>query len=59
MTDKQVQQIKAQLPGGEKLNRMYSAIEGGIRAISRDRNGNEYRYRVIFGKDDSVTIERM
>ena len=38
---------------------MYSAVEGGIRAISRDRNGNEYRYRVIFGKDDSVTIERM
>ena len=59
MTDKQVQQIKAQLPEDEHLDRMYSAYEGGIRVISKDRSGHEYRYRAIFGKDDSVTIERM
>ena len=59
MTDKQVQQIKAQLPEGEKLNRMYSAFEGGIRAISSDSSGNEYRYRVRFDAEDNATIERM
>ena len=59
MTDKQVQQIKAQLPEGEKLNRMYSAFEGGIRAISRDSSGNEYRYRVRFDAEDNAAIERM
>ena len=35
MTDKQVKQIKAQLPEGEHLDRMYSAYEGGIRVISK------------------------
>ena len=59
MTEKQIQQIKDQLPAGEYLDRMYSAVEGGIRAISRGWNGAEFRYRVIFGKDDSVKIERM
>ena len=32
MTEKQIQQIKDQLPAGEYLDRMYSAVEGGIRA---------------------------
>ena len=59
MTDKQVKQIKAQLPEGEHLDRMYSAYEGGIRAISKNRSGYEYRYRVIFDADDNVSIERM
>lgn len=59
MTDKQVRQIKAQLPEGEKLNRMYSAYEGGIRVISRDAKGNEYRYGAHFDADDNVTIVRM
>ena len=59
MTDKQVKQIKAQLPEGEHLDRMYSAYEGGIRVISKDRSGHEYRYRAIFDDDDNVSIERM
>ena len=58
MTDKQIKQIKAQQPEGEKLNRLYSAFEGGIRAISRDGKGNEYRYEVHFDADDNVTISR-
>ena len=59
MTDKQIKQIKAQLPEGERLNRIYSAFEGGIRVVSRDSRGNEYRYAVRFDADDNVTIVRM
>ncbi len=57
MTSKQIDQIKKQLPEGEALNRMYRAIEGDIRVISRDRNGNEYRYTVLFDENDNVTIK--
>lgn len=59
MTDKQIKQIKTQLPEGEKLDRMYSAYEGGIRVISKDKNGFEYRYATRFDADGNVTIERM
>ena len=59
MTDKQIKQIKTQLPEGEKLDRMYSAYEGGIRVISKDKNGFEYRYVTRFDADGNVTIERM
>ena len=59
MTDKQIKQVKAQLPEGEKLDRMYSAYEGGIRVISKDKNGFEYRYVTRFDADGNVTIERM
>ena len=59
MTEKQIKQVKAQLPEGERFNRVYSAFEGGIRVISRDKEGREYRYAVHFDADDNVTIERM
>lgn len=59
MTEKQIQQIKDQLPAGEYLDRMYSAFEGGIRVISRGWNGAEFRYRVSFDADDNANIERM
>ena len=59
MTNQQIEQVKAQLPQGEKLDRMYSAFEGGIRVISKDASGCEYRYAVIFGKDNDVLIKRM
>ena len=59
MTEKQIKQVKAQLPQGERFNRAYSAFEGGIRVISRDKEGHEYRYAVRFDADDNLTIERM
>ena len=59
MTEKQIKQIRNLLPQGEKLDRMYSAFEGGIRAISKDAAGNETRYTVHFGADGNVSIERM
>ena len=31
MTEKQIKQVKAQLPEGETLNRMYRSYEGDIR----------------------------
>ena len=58
MTEKQIKQVIAQLPEGETLNRMYSAFEGGIRVISRDKAGREYRYEVHFDAEDNVTITR-
>ena len=59
MTQKQIEQVNAQLPAGEKLDRMYSAFEGGIRVISKDAAGCETRYAAHFDADDNVTIERM
>jgi len=59
MTEKQLKQVKQQLPEGEHLDRAYSAFEGGIRAISKDRQGHERRYAVRFDADGNATIERM
>ena len=58
MTEKHIKQIKSQLPQGEKIDRMYSAYEGGIRVITKNAAKQETRYRVIFGSDGNVTIER-
>ena len=58
MTEKHINQIKAQLPEGEKIERMYRAFEGDIRVISRDKAGIERRYTVRFDADDNVTIAR-
>jgi len=58
MTEQQLRQVKAQLSQGETFKKAYRAFEGDIRVVSEDRNGREYRYRVIFHADDSVSIER-
>ena len=58
MTEKQLKQAKSQLPQSERFDRAYSAFEGGIRLISKDAKGREFRYKVIFEADDSVRIER-
>ena len=58
MTEKHINQIKAQLPEGEKIERMYRAFEGDIRVITKDRTGRETRYTVHHDTDDKVTIER-
>ncbi len=58
MTDKQLKQAKSQLPQGEKFDRAYSAYEGGIRLISKNAEGREFRYKVIFEADGSVRIEQ-
>ena len=59
MTKKQLEQVKAQLPQGQRFERAYRAFEGDIRVISRDKRGNEYRYTVRFDRDGNVTIESM
>ena len=59
MTDKQLKQVKAQLPEGQRFDRAYRALEGDIRVISRDKRGNEYRYTVRFDRDGNATIESM
>ena len=56
MTQKQIQQIKDQLPAGEKIDRMYQAFEGDIRVITKDESGYEKRYTTRFDADDNVTI---
>ena len=58
MTDKQLQQIKSQLPKGETFERAYSAFEGGIRVISKDSRGCEYRYNVSFDAEGNASIKR-
>ena len=58
MTEKQMKQIEAQLPAGEKVNRASRAFEGDIRVITRNAEGRETRYTVIFDKDDNVTIKQ-
>lgn len=58
MTEKQIKQIKAQLPQGEHIDRMYSAYEGGIRVITKKKDGTETRYRVHFDAAFNASIER-
>ena len=59
MTNKQLEQINAQLPQGETFSRAYRAFEGDIRVIGRDTAGTEKRYTTHFDADGNVTIERM
>ena len=60
MTERHIQQIKEQLPAGERINRMYRAYEGDTRVITRDKSGKETRYTVKWNPvDNTVTIERM
>jgi hypothetical protein len=58
MTEKQIKQIKSQLPQGERFDRAYSAYEGGIRVISKTKDGREFRYKVSFDADGNASIER-
>lgn len=58
MTEKQIKQIRSQLPEGEHIDRMYRAFEGDIRVITKDRNRRETRYTVRFDADDNVTIKQ-
>ena len=43
MSEKQFDQIKESIPSGEKINRMYRAIDGDIRVITEDGRGMEKR----------------
>ena len=58
MTSKQLQQVISQLPEGEHFDRAYTAFEGGIRVISKDEWGCEYRYNVSFDAEDNASIKR-
>lgn len=58
MTEKQINQIKAQLPQGERIDRMYRAYEGDIRVITKKKDGTETRYRVHFDAEFNASIER-
>ena len=58
MTEKQIKQIKSQLPQGDRIDRMYAAFEGGIRVITKNTTGFETRYNVSFDSDDNASIKR-
>lgn len=58
MTNKQIKQIESQLPHGEKIVRMYTAFEGGIRVITVNAAGFEVRYNVSFDSDGNAIIKR-
>ena len=58
MTERQLKQVISQLPKGEHFDRAYSAYEGGIRVISKTKDGREFRYKVSFDADGNASIER-
>ena len=58
MTEKQIDQIKVQLPLGERIHRMYRAYEGDIRVVTKTNDGNEVRYRIYFDAEHDVRIEK-
>lgn len=58
MTEKQMKQIESQLPQGEKIDRMYTAFEGGIRVVTKTAAGFETRYNVSFDADGNASIKR-
>ena len=59
MTDKNVKQIEAQLPEGERISRMYKAIEGDYRLITVDNAKTDRRYTVEFDNEFNATIRPM
>ncbi|MDO4549533.1 MAG: hypothetical protein Q4D04_15695 [Clostridia bacterium] len=58
MTEKQMKQIEEQLPKGETFNRTYRAMEGDIRVITRNADGYETRYTVVFDENGDVTLKQ-
>ena len=58
LTDKQLKQIENQLPEGERFAKAYAAFEGGIRVVSKDKHGREYRYNVSFDANGNASIKR-
>ncbi len=58
MTEKQMKQIQSQLPQGEKIDRMYTAFEGGIRVITKNTDGFEIRYNVSFDAEGNADIKK-
>lgn len=58
MTEKQWKQIENQLPKGEKIDRCYTAFEGGIRVITKNADGFEIRYNVSFDADGNASIKK-
>ena len=59
MTEKNIKQVKEQLPEGETFHSAYRAFEGDIRVISVDRQKNQHRYMVVFDKEFNATIKAM
>ena len=59
MTEKQIKQVKAQLPEGETFHSAYRAFEGDIRVISVDCQKNQHRYTVVFDGEFNATIKAM
>lgn len=59
MTEKQIKQVKAQIPEGETFHSAYRAFEGDIRVISVDRQKNQHRYTVRFDSEFNATIQPM
>ena len=58
MTEKQMYQIESQLPKGEKIDRCYTAFEGGIRVITKNADGFETRYNVSFDAEGNASIKK-
>lgn len=59
MTEKNIKQVKEQLPEGETLHSAYRAFEGDIRVISVDRQKNQHRYTVVFDSEFNAIIKAM
>ena len=58
MTEKQMKQIESQLPQGEKIDRMYTAFEGGIRVVTKTAAGFETRNNWRFDAAGNATNKR-
>lgn len=58
MTEKHINQIKEQLPEGEKITRMYKAFEGDFRVITTNTYGKETRYTCELDRELNVKIRR-
>lgn len=58
MTEKHINQIKEQLPEGEKITKMYKAFEGDFRVITTNIYGKETRYTCELDKELNVKIRR-
>ena len=56
ITMNQLDELVKTLPEGERFDRLYNAIEGDLRIISKDARGYEYRYSVREQPDGTLKL---
>ena len=55
----EVWELESQVPGNERIVRIYHALEGDWRIVTEDGKGRERRYTVRYDMDGKPVLFRM